>query len=666
MNYKFYLTILLLSVNQTSHAERIYSVVFNNLPQNYQLYPRNPENEAVVPISGIIEATGWSHMSVQVMRNNVLVKYLKATITYNSKGIGSFSTETKIKAELAGYDFRVYACKTTDSVVITERKNIVSGDVYVLSGQSNSTGFFAEKDTNQFCRTFGKITDELNTFPYDPADTLWTLSNMNPYKNGVGTMGFEIQKQLMEKSGVPNCLINGGFHWSAASAHAHRTDSNPADLTNGYGRMLYRIQKGGLANAVKAFIFRQGESEAYHEGFNWPESFDKLRKNLKLDLPALKKIYVFQIDIIYFNSPIGAEVRDYQRRLPEIYPDVVSLATVGTKVYDGLHYGREGNKQGGFEISRLIARDLYGSADTSNIDSPSLKKAFYKTAEKKQLILSFEEGQELVYPDKYKPNGNVTLDMKDFFYLNGSSGGVASGKAEGNHIVLDLNGTQNAGTINYLPMFVEAGGSYFPYTGPYLTNKLGMRAFSFHNVNIADALAIPVITASVEAGANVKLTWGPVAGATEYLLERKLSDQTVYTKIANVTELQAPNFVDKSVPGKSRTYYRVKALSKTAESGDYGHAEIESPVILGNPLENSEFFTVFPNPVLRPQPVNIFFRKHVKGILSLINSSGQVVQNQTISDQKDVVLHISDESSAYYFIQLTSGDNVWSKKILIR
>ncbi len=144
------------------------------------------------------------------------------------------------------------------------RENVVSGDVYVLTGQSNSTGFFTEADTNQYCRTFGKITGTLNTETYNPADTLWALSNQQAYYNGVGTMGFEIQKQLSQNSGIPNCLINGGFHWSSAAMHAQRTENNPADLTNGYGRMLYRIQKGGLINAAKTFIFRQGETEAYN------------------------------------------------------------------------------------------------------------------------------------------------------------------------------------------------------------------------------------------------------------------------------------------------------------------------------------------------------------------------------------------------------------------
>lgn len=497
---------LLLAGFQIANAQRFYSVVFNQLPQDYQLYPRNAENEFAIPISGFIETPGFSYMSVQVFRNDKLINYLKATINYNSKGTGTFATSTKIKAELAEYSFKVYACQSKDSILMVTRQKVVSGDVYILTGQSNSTGFFTEADTNQYCRTFGKITGTLNTETYNQADTLWALSNQHAYFNGVGTMGFELQKQLAQTSGIPNCLINGGFHWSTAAMHAQRTESNPADLNNGYGRMLYRIQKGGLTNAAKTFIFRQGETEAYHEGVDWPGNFKKLYNNLKLDLPNLSKLYVFQIDVIYYQSTTGAQIRDYQRRLPEIYPDVEVLATVGTREFDGLHYGREGNRQSGLELSRLIAKDFYQSKDTLNINSPALKKAFYASDEKKQLILTFDEGQQLVYPTKYTHANGAVLDMKDFFYLNNATGNIISGKADNNRIILDLNGTQTASTIDYLPPFVVDSGPFYPYTGPYLTNKLGMRAFSFYNITISKALQTPVLMAVIDEMAKTTLS----------------------------------------------------------------------------------------------------------------------------------------------------------------
>ncbi|TLV02611.1 sialate O-acetylesterase [Dyadobacter luticola] len=653
--------IYLLSVG-ASPAQRFNSVVFNKLPQDYQLYPRNAENEATVPFSGIVEGAGWKYISIQVTRENAAYKYLRANITYQNN-IGRFSAEQKIKAELAGYDFKIYVCKDGDSALVVNRQQVVSGDVYVLSGQSNSTGFFGEPDTNRFCRTFGKITQNLNTDPYNAADTLWTYSNKNSYDNGVGTMGFEIQKQLMQKSGIPNCLINAGFHWSSAWSHAQRTENNPADLTNGYGRMLYRLQKAGVASAVKAYMFRQGESEAYNEGSYWEDNFDKLRKNLKMDLAGLQKIYVFQIDIIYYPTLVGAILRDYQRRLPDIYPDVRSLATVGTSEFDGLHYGHGGNVQSGQEVSRLIERDFYGLKDTLNINSPSLKKAFY-SEDRTKVILVFDEGQELVYPEPYKPNGNVTLDLKDLFYTDGFTGFVSSGKAEGNRVILTMTGPQTAKMLDYLPNFLEQGGPYYPFTGPYIKNKLGMRAFTFYQVPIAAGMKTPTLTAAAKEDKSISLNWESVTGATEYKLERKLPGANSYVALETLSS-SVLTFTDKPGLDAGAIEYRLKAVSKTSESADYAYAKYEFPVITGVEQEADAPFSVYPNPVVRNQPVKISFPKPVAGLISVRNVQGQQLYQTQLKNGAETTFTLPELTPGLHVIQFESGDNRWNRKLLV-
>jgi hypothetical protein len=323
---KLIILISIIFLSTSTKAQKFLATTFDNLPQNYQLYPRNDSNEASVPISGKIEEAGWSYFSVQIFRNKQLVGYQKAAITYtNSVGKFSFSP-IKIKAEKVEYDFKVFAVKNTDSLSLVTRENVVAGDVYVLTGQSNATCFFNETRKNEFCRTFGKITGTYGIDNYNAADTLWALSNQDAYNQGVGIMGFEFQQILLEKYGVPTCLINGGFNWSLMEQHAKRTATNPADLTNGYGRILYRLQKAKVASAVKALIYRQGESEAYGEGTDWGGFFDIFYKNLKIDLPSIKKVYAFQVDIIDFASPNASKVRDTQRQIQDKYTDVNVLA----------------------------------------------------------------------------------------------------------------------------------------------------------------------------------------------------------------------------------------------------------------------------------------------------------------------------------------------------
>ncbi len=643
-------------------AQRFHSVVFNQLPQNYQLYPRNEKNEAEVPVSGIIEVPGYSYMSVVVTRNDTRIRYIKAPITYNGS-VGSFSAgSTTIKAELANYNFSVYACKASDSILIVSREKIVSGDAFIIMGQSNSTGFFIESETNDFCRTFGVITGTLNTEYYDPADTLWAISNQSG-KTNVGAMGLEIQRRLAEQSGVPNCLINGGFHWSSAFGHAVRTENNPADLTTGYGRMLYRVQKSGIASVCKAFIYRQGETEAYHEGWNWEENFDKLYHHLKTDIPAIRKTYVFQIDIIYYPSLTGAILRDYQRRLPHIYPDIRSLATVGTKEFDGLHYGREGNIQSGFEVSRLISRDFYNLQDTLQIDSPDIRKAFYKNDEKKELILVFDEHQELVYPDPYQPNGSVVLDIKDFFYLDDAAGAVSSGKAEGNRVTLTLKAPQHAGTLNYLPPFLETGGSYYPFTGPFITNGKGMRAFTFYQVPIGNALGTPALSATTDL-ISVDLKWNDVSGAGSYVLQRKKESESRWITIG-ATGAGTTAFRDTPEDKEGVLSYRIKAVSSTSESADYGFADINFPLIAATEEENTPDALVYPNPLKPGSQLTIELGEPAGGTLSVYDALGRAVDRfEFPEDTRVIKIPSRNWVQGLYLLQFESGKGRIIKKIM--
>ena len=483
--------ILFLLLCSSVKAQRYFATTFDKLPQNYQLYPRNDQNEAFIPISGKIEEAGWDYFSVQIFRNKQLVGYQKTPITYtNSVGRFSFSS-IKIKAEKAEYDFKIYAVRTKDSLNLINRENIVSGDVYIMSGQSNATVFFNDARKNEFCRTFGKISGNWGIENANSADTLWALSNQDTYNQGVGTMGFEFQRIILEKYGIPTCLINGGFNWSSMKQHATRTANNPADLTNGYGRMLYRIQKAGVAQSVKAMIYRQGETEAYGEGSDWGGNFDVYYKNLKTDLPFLKKIYLFQIDIIDYARQDAPQVRDIQRKQADKYADIQVVASVGTAGFDGLHYTQEGYIQNAQEFSRLVGRDFYNSTDTDNINAPNIRKVFFSNREKSEITLQFDNGQELNWTDQVR-----NLLMKNQYYLNGINGVVSSGLASGNQVILKLNSPTTASLISYLPPLIDSKSPDFPYTGPYIKNKKGLRALSFYEVKIEPFIPIPTVSFS--------------------------------------------------------------------------------------------------------------------------------------------------------------------------
>lgn len=479
-------SLLLLSISLFCSLSSIGQVIgntnFSALPRDYQLYPRDANGQSIIPIVGSTTRANVSYYSVFINRNTQKYTYQKANVSYLA-GKGSFSFNNLIiKSEQANYDFSIYQVLSSgDSSLVTSIGNVVSGEVIVITGQSNSTCFFTETRTNPFCRTFGKITDNFNTGNYNPADTLWTLSNQNVYDFNVGTMGFELQKLILDNYGIPTCLINGGTHWSNAQQHSNRTASNPADLTNTYGRLLYRIQKAGLQNAVKAFIYRQGESEAYGEGSNFKKYFNITLSNLAQDLPSIKKLYLFQIDIIENATGSAPFVREEQRQFGIENPIVDVVPSIGTTGFDGLHYSVLGYQQNANELFRLFKRDILGATDDGNFSAPNIQKAYYTTPQRNQIAVVFQKGQLLKWPENV--NG---LKMVDFLYLNGTNGHIKSWAVYKNAILLDLFNTNLSTTIDYLPPIVNKGDPRFPYVGPYITNQQGMRALSFYQYPIGD------------------------------------------------------------------------------------------------------------------------------------------------------------------------------------
>lgn len=461
------------------------SVTFSRLPASLQLYPRDAQNKATIPITGKIATAGYTRMSLWVYRDNQPYRYQTVALNY-SDGVANFAMSADIKAELAEYNFRVYACKSVDSSLVASRNNVVAGDVFLINGQSNaSAGVPGYSYQNEYARSFGVYTNNNNYDSYSPQDTLWNYSGQGMAV--VGIWGMELQRYIIEKYGIPTCVINGASGGSSIEYNILRNTANPTDFGTAYGRLLYRVQKAGVQHNIKAILWRQGENETSGNAPGYPTNFNTLYNFWKLDYPSAQKIYVFQVNILAFPlENAGKYVRDFQRRTKGLYPNVETIATVGTMNYDGVHYQVDGHKQTATEVFRILARDFYGSADVQNINSANIKQAYYTSAAKNEIALEFD--MPIVFPADtvlLKKGVFVTRKMKDYFYLGGKTGLIQSGSASGNTVLLKLNGSFTDTKITYLPTYFSDQYSDY-YDGPQLKNPRGMRAFAFYDFPIGD------------------------------------------------------------------------------------------------------------------------------------------------------------------------------------
>lgn len=168
--------LVFLSFLPDAYAQRFLSVVFDKLPKDNQLFARDDNNEAAIPISGFIEVQGFTHMSAAIYRDGKRVGYAKSVLQYDASGKAAFSLSPKITAELSEYSIEVYASKTSDSIMMVKRDKIIAGDFYVINGQSNAAAITsyrveAADYVNKFSRTLGRVPDENPGFT--TADTIW-------------------------------------------------------------------------------------------------------------------------------------------------------------------------------------------------------------------------------------------------------------------------------------------------------------------------------------------------------------------------------------------------------------------------------------------------------------------------------------------------------------
>ena len=99
---------------------------------------------------------------------------------------------------------------------------------------------------------------------------------------------------IIEKYGIPTCVINGASGGSSIEYNILRNTANPTDFGTAYGRLLYRVQKAGVQHNIKAILWRQGENETSGNAPGYPTNFNTLYNFWKLDILQHKKSMCFR------------------------------------------------------------------------------------------------------------------------------------------------------------------------------------------------------------------------------------------------------------------------------------------------------------------------------------------------------------------------------------
>ena len=457
-------------------------------PAHLQLYARDNQDSALVPVKGNVVQNGYQSIELKVFQNEALYWQKEKTLNYEN-GQASFSFSPKICAGLFEYRFELWLDQST---LAAGEDSIVCGDVFLINGQSNSHPNASSYDfRSEFCRSFGKHT---NYDDYDPADTTWGLSTPRGWCNdcyfAVGTWGMRLQELILEQFNMPTCVINGGSGGSTISYNLPDT-TDRMNLSTTYGRLLYRATKAKVADHIKAILWHQGESDSdTPDADYYAARFDTLRNAWHQDYGPLNKIYVFQLHPGTCGSDQQHHMREIQRNFKKTYPEVEMMSTVGLDGHDGCHYNDDGYLQMAEWLFRLIARDFYGSADTVNIDAPNIVSVYYQDGSHTGIVINYD--LPVIWP-----NDTLSASMENYFYLDDDFGNVQRGYAtnEGYTIILELKNASSAGLLTYLPNSTYNRLPTKAYEGPWIRGLRGVGALSFYHVPIQEpsglSLSVP-------------------------------------------------------------------------------------------------------------------------------------------------------------------------------
>ncbi len=646
-------------------------VRFDQIPRDLQLYPRNAVGQADVTVSGTVTNTGYQKIGMQVLREGQLIQAVSQTLV-SSVANASFKLTSTIKAERAEYEFRVFMYKGIDSTLVADRKRIVCGDVYIIHGQSNALAlsgleeYYAFNFDDKYLRNASYVYGSTDI----PNDMRW-YGAKDPY-GSVGGFGLTLQRLILEQYGIPTLVLNGAYGGTGILALSARNPANHADLSTFYGRLLFRAKWAGVDKNVKAIIWKQGEDEAGNEPAGYDEKFKTLYNQFHEDY-GNARLYVGQINILADKVEGAAALRDFQRRTKYLFSNVESIATIGGRGYDGIHYDPLGHQQLAYEQFRQIARDFYGYKDTLQINSPDIKKVFYN-ARKDSITLVFDNDMQMVWKDTAYYNfatGQMigSRALKDYFYLDGQAGLLSGGTTKGNRVVVSLRQPSSAKSIRYLPAYFSDALSPF-YNGPTLKNSRGMRAFSFDGVPIADAIStITTLAAKPISEKAIQLSWTTPPTAQTLVLERSDSTRGGFKRLITFTtnsSVLPSSYTDGSLSNPFGTYYyRLRAYSNTSESA-YSNEVVSKPLVLGV-AEVEPPVRLYPNPLAADRTLHIEAKNMTITSVAVRDLMGRLVKDWRGKAYDELSIGLEEAAAGLYIAYLETADGQQlSHKIIVR
>jgi predicted secreted protein len=421
-------------------------VTLTESPQDRQLVPRDSKGGATVPVAGRMTDPRVKSVQLVVTSNGKTDLYTSAS--------RQFRFTPRIRAGLHEYTFELRALGR----VVARREGIVSGDAYVVQGQSNAEASMyngaASGEESPYLRSFGSPVSDPTI---SAADRVWgyATGDVSRQSGSVGQWAIRMGRQLVDKYKVPIALVNGA-HGGQPISFFQRNDANPDDIATNYGRLRQRLTAAGVIGQLRGVLWYQGESDNDNAAVH-VSGLTSLLQDWRSDFGTTPKYYVYQVRTSPCGNSTSTSLREAQREMGDTL-GVTVLSTTGLSGHDGCHYAYAGGyRDMGDHTYAVLARDLYGGP-SAGVAPPNPRSV---TASGSQLTVQLRSTDPLTVEE------GVAAD----FRVDGAAVTVTSVAYQPGKLVLQLSGPPTGATALTYQAHLRAG--------PWITNTIGTGLLTF-------------------------------------------------------------------------------------------------------------------------------------------------------------------------------------------
>ena len=416
-------------------------------PKNNQLIPRNPINNiGTYTIEGnVMRTANIRTLQAKVWRDTIFERSYVLNVPIDVDKF-SFKIPVAIKAELKNYKIELTALKNDQEITLAKAENVVSGDVFIINGQSNCIGRTESIDYNKFMRSY---TDQFG----------WNdIDYTSPSK-----WGPRMAKKIIENEKIPVAIFCEAFGGMRQTWFMRRPDS-PYTAGN-YGILYNRLRKAEVEKNVRALLWWQGESDG------WETPLDSFKNQFKrLHNQWLED---YNTPIFYFQIRFRActhrepDIFEAQRQLSTEIANVEILTSNPALSYDGCHFSyKNGYDFIGEHAYNLLAAKLYNHSFI-NARPPNIVEAFFSASNEITLKMKNVTGN-------LRTIGNPWAD----FRLEGCRAQITGGTASDYRIKLNFSGdTAGLTGVSYLSRIDS-------FSQNWVVNPAGVGILLFYNVPV--------------------------------------------------------------------------------------------------------------------------------------------------------------------------------------